>query len=408
MTLLLQFHELLFFNKGEVSRYYSVECFMSYVALCCFNWTASAVFFNILFSLKAVKISLEIYDNQLSKWENRMLVIKIIKLHEIYPTSGNICISPSCILIKHHVSVTIRLRRLWWKWEKSANDWRGFYCMWSTWSCFKSPRAITCKVAVSLQAPQGAWQVCSSLQLLLKERWPPQKTKLLWSVVFFILSEFHVFTLWIILGYWALKPVVKKVRKWVLSQKLWRWGWREGNLLLQDILPCEKWPYLLISYFQIIPLMFLERSEENDTYHLQFFIWFCSSFFFIIWRRYRKIVSWFSLVHEAKGLHIAFMVLFFFFPYFDVKTLRPPRTSHLKNSIFMYLYQEQSPALDYQDKLVVFKMCFLINLSVWGTWKQVPCDCVWGGPLLTASCWLVPVGALPAAMQQPQSESVVI
>ena len=177
MTLLLQFHELLFFNKGEVSRYYSVECFMSYVALCCFNWTASAVFFNILFSLKAVKISLEIYDNQLSKWENRMLVIKIMKLHEIYPTSGNICISPSCILIKHHVSVTIRLRRLWWKWEKSANDWRGFYCMWSTWSCFKSPLAITCKVAVSLQAPQGAWQVCSSLQLLLKERWPPPKNK---------------------------------------------------------------------------------------------------------------------------------------------------------------------------------------------------------------------------------------
>lgn len=27
-----------------------------------------------------------------------MLVIKIIKLHKIHPTSANICISPSCIL----------------------------------------------------------------------------------------------------------------------------------------------------------------------------------------------------------------------------------------------------------------------------------------------------------------------
>lgn len=47
-----------------------------------------------------------------------MLVIKIIKLHEIYPTSANICISPSCLLIKHHVSVAIRLRLLWWKQER--------------------------------------------------------------------------------------------------------------------------------------------------------------------------------------------------------------------------------------------------------------------------------------------------
>lgn len=46
-----------------------------------------------------------------------MLVIKIIKLHAIYPTSANICISPSCLLIKHHVSVAIRLRLLWWKRE---------------------------------------------------------------------------------------------------------------------------------------------------------------------------------------------------------------------------------------------------------------------------------------------------
>lgn len=47
-----------------------------------------------------------------------MLVIKIIKLHEIYPTSANICISPNCLLIKHHVSVAIRLRLLWWKQER--------------------------------------------------------------------------------------------------------------------------------------------------------------------------------------------------------------------------------------------------------------------------------------------------
>lgn len=146
---------------------------MSYVALCCFNCIASAAFFNMLFSLKAVKISLEIYDNQLSKWENRMLVIKIIKLHEIYPTSANICISLSCILIKHHVSVAIRLRRLWWKWEKSANDWRGFSC---TWSCFKALLAITCRCHCRhFRVPD----VCSSLQLLLKEV-TPGKTKTYW------------------------------------------------------------------------------------------------------------------------------------------------------------------------------------------------------------------------------------
>lgn len=86
------------------------------LAHCCLNRPASAVlgrFFYILVSLRAVQISLEIYDNQLSKRENRMLVIKIIKLHGIHPTSANIYISLSCILIKHHVSVAIRLRLLW-------------------------------------------------------------------------------------------------------------------------------------------------------------------------------------------------------------------------------------------------------------------------------------------------------
>ena len=42
-----------------------------------------------------------------------MLVIKIIKLHEIHPTSANISISPSCVLIKHDISVAIRLGLLW-------------------------------------------------------------------------------------------------------------------------------------------------------------------------------------------------------------------------------------------------------------------------------------------------------
>lgn len=101
----------------------------SFLACCCLNRLASAALkrlFYILFSLRAVQISLEIYDNQLSKWENRMLVIKIIKLHEIHPTSSNIYISPSCILIKHYVSVAIRLRLLWWKQEKKWTWLEGF------------------------------------------------------------------------------------------------------------------------------------------------------------------------------------------------------------------------------------------------------------------------------------------
>lgn len=109
------------------------------------------VLFNILFSLKAVKISLEIYDNQLSKWENRMLVIKIIKLHEIHPTRANICISPSCILIKHHVSVAIRLGWLWWKWEKSENDWRVF----NACKVVLKQLVIICKVMVLPQTFLG-------------------------------------------------------------------------------------------------------------------------------------------------------------------------------------------------------------------------------------------------------------
>lgn len=39
-----------------------------------------------------------------------MHVIEIIMLGEIYPASANITVSSSCILIKHHVRVAIRLR----------------------------------------------------------------------------------------------------------------------------------------------------------------------------------------------------------------------------------------------------------------------------------------------------------
>lgn len=77
------------------------------------------VLFVFVFSLKnvfnflpAVWIHLEIYDNQLSKWENRILAIMIIKLYETHPFRSNMHTSLSNILIKMWVIVTIGIKLL--------------------------------------------------------------------------------------------------------------------------------------------------------------------------------------------------------------------------------------------------------------------------------------------------------
>lgn len=122
---IILFHSFLFhFTKmpilasKKVRRYYQGQFFiLSWVIF----WDIAllnspiSVFFsirNVFNFLPAMWIHLESYDNQLSKWENRMLVIIIIKLYETHPLRFNTHTSLSNILIKLWVIVTIRIRLL--------------------------------------------------------------------------------------------------------------------------------------------------------------------------------------------------------------------------------------------------------------------------------------------------------
>lgn len=67
---------------------------------------------NVLNFLPAAWIHLESYDNQLSKWENRMLVTMIIKLYETHCLRSNTHTSFSNILIKLWLMVKIRINLL--------------------------------------------------------------------------------------------------------------------------------------------------------------------------------------------------------------------------------------------------------------------------------------------------------
>jgi hypothetical protein len=67
---------------------------------------------NVFNFLPLVWIHLEIYDNQLSKWENRTHVIMIIKLYETHPLRSDTHTSLSNILIKLWIIVTIRIKLL--------------------------------------------------------------------------------------------------------------------------------------------------------------------------------------------------------------------------------------------------------------------------------------------------------
>lgn len=109
------FHKNAYFNQQRAKEILSRAIFhahMDYIRghLAFLN---SPLFFflrNVFNSLPAAWIHLESYDNQLSKWENRMLIIMIIKLYETHPLRSNTHTSLSNILIKLWVIVTIRIK----------------------------------------------------------------------------------------------------------------------------------------------------------------------------------------------------------------------------------------------------------------------------------------------------------
>lgn len=118
-SFLFHFTKMPILTSKEVRRYDQGQFFMlTWIIFwdTSFFWIAPFFFFfplrNVFNSLPAVWIYLESSDNQLSKWENRMLVIMIIKLYETHPLRSNTHTSLSNILIKLWIIVTIRIKFL--------------------------------------------------------------------------------------------------------------------------------------------------------------------------------------------------------------------------------------------------------------------------------------------------------